>query len=207
MLSRLGRARGFSLIEMMIGLVVLGVLITLALPNFFVIIQNSRIRNQAESVLNGLQLAKAQAVRSNVNVEFLFTNGDPTRANAQGAVPTPGGVNWIVRNQTPISADGVWNGDQDFIQGKSWQEGARDPGAPDIIVNSPQGNFIFTPLGRLLNPPAADVSIVVDIPNNLPDRRRMCVIISTGGQLLMCDPNRVDASNPQFCPAGACPLP
>jgi len=65
-------SRGFTLIELLIGLAIFGILITSALPSFTAWVQNTKIRNAAESVQNGLQLARSEAVMRNTNVQFAF---------------------------------------------------------------------------------------------------------------------------------------
>ena len=60
------------MIEMMIGVALLGILFGLAAPNFKAWLMNSRIRNAAESIQNGLQRARAEAVAQNTNVEFVL---------------------------------------------------------------------------------------------------------------------------------------
>lgn len=62
-----GRQKGFTLVELMIGLVIVGVLLMQAIPSFSAWIQNMKVRNSAEAILNGLQLARSQAVRSNTS--------------------------------------------------------------------------------------------------------------------------------------------
>ena len=205
--------RGFTLVELMVGIAIVAILLTQGIPYFSDMLQNMQIRSSAESILNGLQLAKAQAVRSNLNVEFLLTNTAPSAANAQTAVANANGTNWIIRNTSPIDPIGGWNPDADFIQGRSGQDGTgkaivtADPGS-GTASGGPfvSGSYIFTPLGRLLNPPPAVggneplIDIDVDIADVYTNKRKMCIIISASGQILMCDPNRVDANNPQYCP-------
>ena len=66
----------FTLIEIMITLFILIVLISLALPTYSNWIKNSQVRTAAEATQNGLQLARAEAIRLNSQVQFSFTNND-----------------------------------------------------------------------------------------------------------------------------------
>jgi type IV fimbrial biogenesis protein FimT len=181
--------RGFSLIELLVALTIVGVVLMQAVPSFSDWIQNQQVRTSTEAILNGLQLARAQAIRSNASTEFALIAGttEPLVSNV-GAAASASGTNWIVRN---YQAAGIYTA-PDFVQGRSGKEGSKT-----AVVAAGQGSFVFTPLGRLLNPPAADVAINVSSPTST---RPMRIIVSPGGQFLMCDPNKVDPTNPQFCP-------
>ena len=185
------RQRGFTLVELMIGLAIVGLLLMQAIPSFSAWIQNMQVRNSAEALLNGLQLARTQAVRSNASTELVLLTGEPLPRNV-GAASSVAGSNWIVRN---YQAGGSYTA-SDFVQGRSGKDGSKS-----AVVAADQGSFVFTPLGRLLNPPAADVTINVSSPTST---RPMRLIISPGGQFLMCDPDATAKSanpnNPQFCP-------
>lgn len=67
--------RGFSLIELMVTVAVLAVGLALAAPTLSTQIANYRLRSAAEGVLNGLNYARAEAVRRNSNVSFTLDAG------------------------------------------------------------------------------------------------------------------------------------
>ena len=62
--------RGFTLIEMMIAVTVTGILLVLAVPALRGVMENTRIRANAESLKYGMDLARQEAVRRNTQVEF-----------------------------------------------------------------------------------------------------------------------------------------
>ena len=66
---------GFTLIELMIGIAILGISLALAMPSYRTWIQNTHIRNVAESIQNGMQKARAEAVSRNTNVSFVLGGG------------------------------------------------------------------------------------------------------------------------------------
>ena len=72
MLKPLRVERGVSLIELMIGLTILSILILEGMPSFAAWMQNTQIRTAAESIQNGLQMARTEAVRRNANVQFVM---------------------------------------------------------------------------------------------------------------------------------------
>jgi type IV fimbrial biogenesis protein FimT len=64
--------RGFSLIELAVVIALIGILASLAIPAFSTLIANGRIRTAAEGMMNGLQVARAEAVRRNTFVDLRF---------------------------------------------------------------------------------------------------------------------------------------
>lgn len=67
------RSRGLTLIELMITIAVLVVGLSLATPSFTLQISNYRVRAAAESMLNGLNYARTEAVRRNRPVSFTLS--------------------------------------------------------------------------------------------------------------------------------------
>lgn len=209
MLIRSESQSGFTLIELVITLVIVGILLALAMPGFSAWMQNVQIRNTAESFVNGLQIAKSQAVRSNTNVQFIVTDSNPVAASVTSVVADANGGNWLVRElQTDAAGVIVMN----FIQGRP-----RAEGSANATVASGLACFEFTPLGRLNltpNAPCAapagladangNIVIAVDNSGSYTGKRPMQINVSLGGQVLMCDPDATaraaNPNNPQFCP-------
>ena len=65
---------GFTLTELMIGIVVLGVLTAAGMPSFQKMIRNQEIRSAAEAVANGIGRARAEAVSRNARVQFTLSS-------------------------------------------------------------------------------------------------------------------------------------
>lgn len=64
------RESGVTLIELLIALIILGIGASLAAPSFATALANYRVRASAEAALNGLFLARAEAIRRNTTVTF-----------------------------------------------------------------------------------------------------------------------------------------
>jgi type IV fimbrial biogenesis protein FimT len=77
------RARGVTLIELLITVAVLAVGLSLAAPTFRQQVANYRVRSAAESIVNGLNYARAEAVRRNAAVSFTLDTGGPGWTVAQ----------------------------------------------------------------------------------------------------------------------------
>ena len=64
------RMRGFSLVEMLMVLVIAGIALAIAVPNLQDQIVSARTRAVAESIKQGLQLARSEAIKRNAMMRF-----------------------------------------------------------------------------------------------------------------------------------------
>jgi type IV fimbrial biogenesis protein FimT len=184
------KALGFSLIEMMVSIAIIVVLATFASSSYKAWIQNARIRTAAESIQNGIQVARAEAVKSNGPVQF-----DLRSTHSAWTVCTrPAGLG-------SCPAD-----DATTIQSRAAGEGS----SADITVTTVDaGPYVFNSFGTMISPipTAADglVRIGVDVSTSvLPaaDSRDLSIIIGVGGAVRMCDPDSsLPATDPRKCPA------
>jgi len=213
--------RGFSLIELMIGLVIMGILFTAGAPAFSDWIQNVRIRNSAESILNGLQLARAEAVRRNAPVRFQLTNSI-TNTCTIPAVDSP--PNWVVSLDNPTALCATAASDTvapRIIQTRGSSEGATtgilvqksevDPATGNAIgLPLFTGTLTFNGLGRIATTTlTAGNNATIDITNPDIDNcvsdptpgtmRCLRILVSSAGQIRMCNPALNLATNPQGC--------
>ena len=69
------RARGFTMVELMIALVIVAILLMLVTPTFAEFLRNAKIRSTADSIAGGMRLAQTEAIRRNANVELVVVPG------------------------------------------------------------------------------------------------------------------------------------
>ncbi|MFN2644778.1 MAG: GspH/FimT family pseudopilin [Burkholderiales bacterium] len=67
-MRRLKRLPGFTLIELMTTLVILGVLVTIGMPSFNDLIVSTRIKGAASDIYGALSLARSEAIKRNTNI-------------------------------------------------------------------------------------------------------------------------------------------
>jgi type IV fimbrial biogenesis protein FimT len=174
--------RGFTLIELMIVLVILGALIAAATPGFTKWIANTKVRTTAESIQNALMQAKSEAISTNRKVQFVLTTAEPI-ATSVPATGTNTGRNWIIQ----AVAQGGTTFDQ-FIQGRSLGDGGNQ-----VLINSGsaatgctrQATIVFTGLGIVSPVPAG--MLCIDVSSTSSDRP-LRITVSRGGAIRMCDP-------------------
>lgn len=202
------RDRGFTLIELMIALVLLGVIVMLALPSFTSMMHNMRLRNSAEAILTGLQTARSQALQRNANVEFLLMNEALDATNVAGFVPNTTGPAWAIRVRNPDLS-------YEFVEGRGLQEGTNQAsGATSMVAtaatNLPATDVItFSALGQ--TDIASGLVARFDITHPLAssedrykcqptgEMRCLRVEVSPGGRVRMCDPAVTDATDTRYC--------
>ncbi len=114
--------RGFSLVELMIGLVLVAILLGIGLPTFRTFILEQRLRATSSDLRVALTLARSEAVKRNAAVELL--------PNADGW-----GDGWTIPTPPDANPD---NDDLDILNHKQ---------AGDVIITGPD-EVTFTPAGR-----------------------------------------------------------
>jgi type IV fimbrial biogenesis protein FimT len=94
------------MIELMVTLTVAGVLMALALPNLRPFIQNSRLTSASNDLLRSLYIARAEAVKRQLNVVVCAT-ADPTASDTTIACSYGAFNGWFVF----VDTNGTWQRD------------------------------------------------------------------------------------------------
>ncbi len=197
----LRRQQGVSLLELLIGVAIVSILLAAGMPTFGLWVQNTQVRTAAESIQNGLQTARNEAVRRNTNVRFNLTSstglvtwqvcvmagancGDviAQRAAAEGGENARVGIS-VNAPPTPVPAT-------QYATALAAGAGLSEEGGAGVTFNG---------LGSIPTAIGTDITRI-DITNALAnDARRLVIIVGTGGLTRMCDPLHALSSNPQGC--------
>ncbi len=144
------RARGFTLIELMVTIAIAAILITLAAPSFKGLIQSNSISSSVNMFMADLRYARSEAVRRGGTV-VMCRSDSPEAANPTcGSGSGPGGNGWV--SGWIIFYDE--SGDGNRTSAEPLMRVQAPVSAVDSIVEggaSSSTKFRFTGTGRLLN--------------------------------------------------------
>lgn len=166
---------GFTLVELLITVVIIAVLAALAAPSFSAIIVNTRIKGAAQALTDGLQLARAEAIRRNERVRLVLA------ASSGWSVITNSGSTLQIR---PAAE----SGDNISL----------------TYTPNDATSVTFNASGRVVTNADASATLTqieIDVPTTvLPasSTKELRVTISSGGMIRLCDPN-VGSGDPRAC--------
>ncbi|MEX2516475.1 MAG: GspH/FimT family pseudopilin [Gammaproteobacteria bacterium] len=149
---------GFTIIEVMIAIVIIGVLITIGVPSFQSTVMNNRLVTQTNLFVTSLNQARSEAVKQNQQVSICATNNGTSCATS--------GTNW--ENGWLVFVDR--DGDGTIDDGDDCGDAATD----DCILT------IQEPLAGELTL-SSDTRIITYSGNGTVDNNRMLALCDSRG--------------------------
>jgi len=194
--------QGFTLVELMVAISVLALILLVAMPAVASWLDTTRIRNIAESLQSGVQIARAEAVRRNRSVSFwLVSTVDPVALGSDCVLSSASG-SWVVSSASPEGHCG---------------DKPSSSTAPMLVTGKPAGDsrgrvtvsavqasdlasagttVTFDGFGRVTNADAIGRISVTGAETDV----NLQLIISSAGSVRMCDPRATDLRDPRKCP-------
>jgi type IV fimbrial biogenesis protein FimT len=194
--------RGISMLEVMVSIAIIAIVVAIGMPNLSSWMQNTQVRSSAESVLTGLQLARAEAVRQNTKTRFQLTD---TTGMASWSISTtrldrtdcPAGTDPY---PCPVQSGAATESGKNARLGVSTASLATTDYSTPIaaaVGMSASPTVIFDAFGRV------DSTVTnitrIDVTNAAySEARRMVITITDSGMAKLCDPS-LPATNPRGC--------
>jgi type IV fimbrial biogenesis protein FimT len=202
-----GRERGFSLVELFIGIAIVAILLMVGMPSMSDWLKNTQIRSQAEVLASGVQIARAEAVRRNTSARFSLVD---TFTNACTLSTT--GPNWIISlDDVSSSCD---QAPSETVAPRIVKLGPGVEGAPGIAPLANVAVVCFNGLGRFIATtpagcpnPALAGNFTIDVPDstgancmaNGGKLRCLRIVVTPSGAVRMCDPSINSSADPRAC--------
>lgn len=194
--------RGVTLIELAVVVALVALLLMAIIPSASAWIRNIQIRNVATSLQNGLQKARAEAMRRNTNVRFSLVSLTDSAVMNNSCAVADNGVSWVVSLDDPTNNCGV--AVSDTTAPRILDKQATGSGGKWVVVQgsdatgSDADSIIFNGFGRPTGAASlARISVNNDVQGD--DYRALRIVISTGGTVRMCEPAVTSSSDPRKC--------
>lgn len=182
--------RGVTIVETVVVMTIVAILFSQAVPLFSSWIGNAQTRTAAESILNGMQLARGEAIRRNRMVQVSLT---------AGTLPS-----WTVGCANPIdnATPGIDDAG-DCLAVIRARPSAESSDQPQLAVLPADANTVtFDSLGRVTaNVDGTATPTTIDVANpgvTAAERRVLRLVMGAAGDVRMCDP-ALAAGDPRGC--------
>lgn len=199
------RQRGFSLVELMVAMTILVLLMLAAMPSLGTWLDNTHIRNQADSLMTGLQTARGEAVRTNQNVSlWLVKLTDPAALANDCTLSTTGtDGSWVVSVFSPKdhcadTGSTAAANPMGVVMGRAMGGSGTHVSITAVQSDGTPGTAVtFNGFGRITN---GNSITRVDLDGTGgATYRKLSVTVSPTGSVRMCDPAVTSTTDPRKC--------
>ena len=194
--------RGMSMIELAITMALGAVLLFAVVPDVTSMVANSRIRSTAESLQQGLQRARNEALRRNQDVTFWLTTANASSSLDNTCALSASALAWVVSINDPAGKCAAAGSDtadpllvEKSVGGATGSSVTLSALQADAVTAATQ--VVFDGFGRV---PAATSIARIDLDNASGGNnfRPLRIEVTRGGSVRLCEP-RAAAGDPRRC--------
>lgn len=196
--------RGVSMIEVAITMALAAVLLFAVAPEVTAMMANSRIRSSAESLQQGLQSARNEALKRNQVVTLWLTTPNASNTLDNSCALSASARAWVVSVNDPAGKCATASSaTADPMLVEKSVGGAT---ATSVVVAALQSDnataatsVAFDGFGRV-TAGTAIARIDLDHASAGNNFRPLRIVIANGGSVRLCEPRVSDANDPRRCP-------
>lgn len=195
----LRRLTGFTAIELLTAISILAILMAIGVPSLVEWVRNNKVRAVANTLQNGLRSAQSDALSRSQSIVLFLTNTSPT-SNSTSFAAVADGKYWAT-----LTIPGPRVGETAALL----NTGALGDIASQVTISGPSA-ICFNGMGRLTtNASPGPSGASCALPTSTAEvfdvslsgaRRRLRVMVTIGGQVRMCNPDKNIATSPDGCP-------
>ena len=189
--------QGFTIVEIVVTLAVLALVLFATMPSIAAWLANTQLRSVADSLQNGLQTARSEAVRRNQTMSFwLVQTDDPGVLGNECSLSSSSG-SWVVSVNSPIAhcADAPSTDSSPMLVTGQAMGNGRPITVAAVQSNATAAtNVTFDGFGRVTG--TGSISRINVSGTGTRDLR---IEISGAGAIRLCDPAVSDDNDPRKC--------
>jgi type IV fimbrial biogenesis protein FimT len=168
------RQHGFTVVELLVTIAIVGILAAVAAPSFMRVVNTNRLAAQSNELLSAIQYARSEAVRTNARVTFCGSDS----ADADGDDDCSDGANpfWVVIGRAA-------GGGQEQLRLFE----AKDP----VQVSTDLERISFSADGLARDPDTNDLlvgEITVCLATSKPAQNKRVLNIASGSRVVVSTP-------------------
>lgn len=195
------RSAGFTVVEMMIAVAILGILLAIGMPSFATFIRNSQVRTAAENMQAGLNLARSEALRRNAPVSFwMVTN------LTSGCALSSSGNSWVVSMANPAGKCQIAS--SETVAPRTIQTRSGNDATGPVTLSATGGGaarncVTFNGFGQVEDTCTGGGTPIAKVEFNTATAgtKSLEVRITSGGAVRMCNPAMANTDDPTYCGA------
>lgn len=200
---KLKRQQGVTLIEVIVVMVIFGVLLAAAMPQASEWMRNLKVRNAAESIKSGLDLARMEALKRNSNVGFWMVADSSSKVPTNACAVSSGSPAWVVSVSNPGGECGAapsLTAAPQLVQRSTASENAANLTVSALSAAGAAANrVIFNGLGQVQTVAGSTNIQTIDVQASSGTARRLRIVVESGGAIRTCDRD-VAAGDARACP-------
>lgn len=165
--------RGFTLIESLVVMVIVGILLSIAGPNLADWLNGNQVRFKAEALYSGVGLARSNALKRNARVFFQFGTDS----------------SWTIGCVVPVTVDRDSDGVADCPAAIE-RKARREEGGNVVLTVTPTGTntLTYSSIGRLVANADGSASVTQVDFSATGTTTVWSLVISGTGQARVCNP-------------------
>jgi len=197
--ASLRNSRGVSLVEAVVVLALLALVLALAMPEVSNWMRGLKVRNSAESLRNGLEIARLEALKRNTRVTFWMVADAGSKVPGNGCALSTGSPAWVVSVIDPSGACATAPSLTDSPQLVQRSQASENADGLTVAATSAGGAAVSSVSFNGLGQVQGTAIQTIDISSTAGTARSLRVVVEAGGAIRMCDP-AATGTDPRVCP-------